>query len=109
MIPMAEMFKLMTDLFLNIDQNLAMVVANFGVWSYALLFLIIFMETGLVVTPFLPGDSLIFAAGALAAGGLFSVLWLFILLTAAAIIGDTVNYWIGHYVGPKVFEGNHRL
>ena len=106
---MAEIFKLMTDLFLNIDQNLAMVVANFGVWSYALLFLIIFMETGLVVTPFLPGDSLIFAAGALAAGGLFSVLWLFILLTAAAIIGDTVNYWIGHYVGPKVFEGNHRL
>lgn len=109
MIPMAEIFKLIADLFLNIDQNLAMVVANFGVWSYALLFAIIFMETGLVVTPFLPGDSLIFAAGALAAGGLFSVLWLFILLTAAAIIGDTVNYWIGHYVGPKVFEGNHRL
>ncbi|MEK7064424.1 MAG: DedA family protein [Patescibacteria group bacterium] len=106
---MAEIFKLIADLFLNIDQNLAMVVANFGVWSYALLFAIIFMETGLVVTPFLPGDSLIFAAGALAAGGLFSVLWLFILLTAAAIIGDTVNYWIGHYVGPKVFEGNHRL
>src|SRR3990167_2323407 len=109
MMPMAEILKQVVDLFLNIDQNLAAIVANFGVWSYALLFLVIFMETGVVVTPFLPGDSLIFAAGALAASGAFSVLWLFIVLVGAAVLGDTVNYWIGHFVGPKVFEGNHRL
>lgn len=106
---MAEIFKFVADLFLNIDQNLAVIVANFGGWSYALLFAVIFMETGLVITPFLPGDSLIFAAGALAASNVFSVLWLFILLVGAAVVGDTVNYWIGHFVGPKVFEGNHRL
>lgn len=109
MIPMAEILKFVTDLFLNIDKNLALVVANFGAWSYVLLFLVIFLETGVVVTPFLPGDSLIFAAGALAASGAFSILWLFILLVAAAVIGDTVNYWIGYFVGPKVFEGRHRL
>ena len=107
--PMAEILKQVADLFLNIDQNLAAIVANFGVWSYALLFAVIFLETGIVVTPFLPGDSLIFAAGALAASDAFSVVWLFILLVGAAVLGDTVNYWIGHVVGPKVFEGNHRL
>lgn len=106
---MVEILKRITDLFLNIDENLAIIVANFGAWSYVFLFLVIFMETGLVITPFLPGDSLIFAAGALAASNAFSVMWLFILLVAAAVIGDTVNYWIGHYFGPKVFEGKHRL
>ncbi len=91
-----ELFKQVVDLFLNIDQNLAVVVARFGFWSYGLLFAVIFLETGLVITPFLPGDSLIFAAGALASSDIFSIAWLFILLVGAAIIGDTVNYWIGH-------------
>ncbi len=106
---MIEFFKQIADLFLNIDENLAMVVSNFGGWSYAFLFLIIFLETGVVVTPFLPGDSLIFAAGALAAGGTLSVIWLFVVLVIAAFVGDTVNYWIGHFVGPKAFEGKNRF
>lgn len=106
---MTTFFKDVVDLFLHIDKNLFLIVENFGVWSYALLFGVIFMETGLVVTPFLPGDSLIFAAGALAAGGALSVLGLFVVLVAAAFFGDTVNYWIGHFVGPKAFEGNRRF
>lgn len=109
MIGMIEFFKQAADLFLNIDENLAVVVSNFGGWSYAFLFLIIFLETGVVVTPFLPGDSLIFAAGAIAAGGALSIVWLFVLLVVAAFVGDTVNYWIGHFVGPKAFEGKNRF
>lgn len=109
MIGMIEFFRQVVDLFLNIDENLAVVVSNFGGWSYAFLFLIIFLETGVVVTPFLPGDSLIFAAGAIAAGGTLSVVWLFVLLVIAAFVGDTVNYWIGHFVGPKAFEGRSRF
>src|SRR3989344_4088621 len=97
------------DIFLHIDKNLVLIVSQYGVWTYGILFAIIFMETGIVVTPFLPGDSLIFAAGALSAGGAMSVVWVYLLLVAAAIVGDTVNYWIGHFVGPKAFEGNHRL
>lgn len=99
------------DLFLHLDKHLAEVTQNYGTWTYALLFLIIFLETGVVVTPFLPGDSLLFAAGALAANessGL-NVVLLFILLAVAAIIGDTVNYWIGHTIGPKAFQGNRFL
>jgi membrane-associated protein len=95
------------DLFLHLDKHLAEITQTYGAWTYALLFLIIFLETGVVITPFLPGDSLLFAAGALAANdnsGL-NVVFLFILLTVAAIIGDTVNYWIGHAIGPRAFQG----
>ncbi len=80
-----------------------MIIQNYGIWSYFLLFFIIFCETGLVVTPFLPGDSLLFAAGAFAAIGSLQLSWILLLLSIAAILGDTLNYAIGYYVGPKVF------
>lgn len=106
---MSEIIKDLVDLFLHIDKNLIAVVASYGGWSYLILFLIIFMETGLVVTPFLPGDSLIFAAGAISAMGSLSIYWLTALLIGAAFIGDTVNYWIGHFIGPRAFEGKNKL
>jgi membrane-associated protein len=95
------------DLFLHLDKHLNEIITQYGTWTYLILFLIVFCETGLVVTPFLPGDSLLFAAGAIAALGSLNVFWLFVLLTAAAIIGDTVNYWIGAWLGPKVFRGEN--
>jgi membrane-associated protein len=99
------------DLFLHLDVHLAEFVGRYGTWIYGLLFAIIFAETGLVVTPFLPGDSLLFAAGALAASGTLDIRWLFLLLAGAAILGNTVNYAIGHFIGPRVFHADesHRL
>jgi membrane-associated protein len=97
------------DLFLHLDKHLGEVIRNYGAWTYLILLAIIFCETGLVVTPFLPGDSLLFAAGAFAAIGALDPWWLFILLSIAAIGGDTVNYWIGAYVGPRAFSGEIRL
>jgi membrane-associated protein len=94
------------DLFLHPDVHLDDFVARYGVWVYALLFATIFAETGLVVTPFLPGDSLLFAAGAIAARGRFDIAGLFFLLAGAAILGNTVNYSIGHFVGPRVFRAD---
>lgn len=95
------------DLFLHIDKHLAPLLDTYGAWVYLILFLIIFCETGLVVTPFLPGDSLLFAAGALAATtGTLNPVILFVLLSIAAILGDTVNYTIGHYFGMKLFDWN---
>ena len=101
----------LVDIFLHLDVHLAEFVGRYGVWVYGLLFAIIFAETGLVVTPFLPGDSLLFAAGALAARGDLDVRLLFLLLAGAAILGNTVNYSIGRFVGPRVFRGEttHRL
>ena len=92
------------DFFLHLDKHLAQVIVSFGAYTYGLLFAIVFLETGLVVTPLLPGDSLIFAAGTFAGSGSLNVWLLFALLSAAAILGDTVNYAIGHYLGPKVFH-----
>ena len=99
------------DLFLHLDEHLTVVTQTYGSLSYLFLFLVIFMETGLVVTPFLPGDSLLFAAGALAAldGSGLNIGVLFLLLFAAAILGDTVNYHIGKAIGPRVFEQNYRF
>lgn len=94
----------MVDFFFHIDKYLAAIIQNFGAGSYLLLFAIVFAETGLVVTPFLPGDSLLFAAGAFAAIGSFNLFWLFVVLSAAAILGDSVNYAIGKYFGEKLFR-----
>lgn len=106
---MSSVFKTIIDIFLHLDKNLAMVIGQYGVATYGLLFLIIFMETGFVVTPFLPGDSLLFAAGALAVTSSLNIWLLYFLLMFAAILGDTINYWIGHFIGPKIFEREHRL
>jgi membrane-associated protein len=99
------------DLFLHLDVLLAEVVGRYGVWVYGILFATIFAETGLVVTPFLPGDSLLFAAGAIAATGALDIWLLFLLLAGAAILGNTVNYSIGHFIGPRVFRADetHRF
>jgi len=97
------------DVFLHLDLYLDTVIQQYGVWMYFLLFVVVFLETGIVVTPFLPGDSLLFAAGALCARGDLAVGWLFMLLCLAAVLGDTVNYSIGHLVGPRAFHGQNRL
>jgi membrane-associated protein len=96
------------DFVLHMDKHLPQMVNDFGIWSYLVLFVIIFIETGLVVTPFLPGDSLLFAAGAVSATTHLDPLPMFLLLALAAVLGDTANYWIGHTLGPKVFTSNSR-
>ncbi len=102
-----ELLLYLWDLVVHLDQHLASLLQQYGVWVYLLLFLIVFCETGLVVTPFLPGDSLLFIAGALTAtaggAGQLDLLMLNLLLIAAAVLGNTTNYWIGRYFGPKVF------
>lgn len=95
------------DIFLHVDKHLGALASDYGVWTYGILFLIVFCETGLVVTPFLPGDSLLFAAGALCGAGVLDPHVIFFLLVAAAFCGDNVNYWIGRRVGPAVFEREH--
>ena len=104
-----EIISELVDFILHLDVHLNTIIKNFGIWTYLILFLIIFLETGVVVTPFLPGDSLLFAAGSFAALGSLNVFALFILLTLAAILGDTLNYWIGHFIGPRAFSGNTRF
>jgi len=99
-----EYILTLIDIFLNLDRHLGLVIRNYGNWTYLILFLIIFCETGLVVTPILPGDSLLFAIGAFAASGYLDITKTLLLLSGAAILGDTVNYWAGSIVGPKVFH-----
>src|SRR5688572_18979688 len=97
------------DLFLHLDVHLDRVIQDYGAWTYAILFVIVFCETGLVVTPILPGDSLLFAAGAMAARGTLDVFVLSILLIVAAILGDACNYAIGNVQGPRVLQGDGRF
>jgi len=98
-----ELVTQFIDIFLHIDKHLAEIIELFGIWTYVILFAVVFCETGLVVTPFLPGDSLLFAAGSFAALGSLNPELLAGLLIVAAVVGDTVNYWVGAIVGPKVF------
>lgn len=104
-----EAITFLLDFILHIDVHLAQLVAQYGVWIYAILFLIIFCETGLVVTPFLPGDSLLFVAGALAAMGKMDVHMLVLLLAVAGILGNTLNYTVGRYLGAHLLQRFPRL
>jgi membrane-associated protein len=97
------------DLFLHLDHHLGQLISQYGTWTHLILFLIVFCETGLVITPFLPGDSLLFAAGTFAALGSLDLWLVVLLLIIAAIAGDTVNYWVGAYVGPRAFRGDVRF
>lgn len=109
MLDFLHMFWTVVDLFLHIDQKLGWFVQNYGAWVYGLLFLIVFCETGLVVTPFLPGDSLLFAAGAFAALGSMDLVTVYFILLLAAILGDGVNYHLGHHFGKRVFAEDGRF
>ena len=107
-----EILSYLIDLILHLDEHLSTIIQNYGIWTYLILFTIIFMETGLVITPFLPGDSLLFAAGTFASpalGSALNIVVLWVLLVIAAIVGDTVNYWIGNYIGPRAFSGDIRF
>ncbi len=99
-----EFLATFVDVVLHLDKHLAVLLAQYGTLVYGILFLIIFCETGLVVMPFLPGDSLLFVAGALAAGSGLDIVTLCAVLLTAAVLGDNTNYWIGHYMGPRVFR-----
>lgn len=100
-----ELIKKIIDFVLHVDVYLNQIITQYGAWTYGLLFFVIFMETGFVVTPFLPGDSLIFAAASFAAAGVLNPWIIFSLLSVAAIAGDTANYWIGHRIGQKAYSG----
>ncbi len=104
-----DFLRQVIDVFLHLDHHLAQIIARFGAGSYVILFLIVFAETGLVVTPFLPGDSLLFAAGTFAALGSFDLVVLLLLLILAAIAGDSANYWIGARIGERAFSGRVRF
>jgi membrane-associated protein len=104
-----ELIAQIVDIFLHLDRYLGGFLHDYGAWIYVLLFVIVFAETGLVVTPFLPGDSLLFVAGTLAATGGMDVMWVMVTLIVAAFCGDNTNYWIGHHLGPRVFRNHNSL
>ena len=104
-----EPLRTIIDFFLHLDKHLSQVISQYGTWTHLILFLIVFCETGLVITPFLPGDSLLFAAGTFAALGALDVRLVIVLLIIAAVLGDTLNYWVGSYIGPRAFRGNVRF
>jgi membrane-associated protein len=104
-----DLLKSFLDLFLHLDTHLAELIAQYGGWTHGILFLIVFCETGLVVTPFLPGDSLLFAAGTFAGVGALDPVILGALLFSASVLGDSTNYWVGRYVGPRAFGGGIRF
>lgn len=97
---LSELFNFL----IHVDDKLGSIIQNYGTWTYGILFVVILLETGAVVTPFLPGDSLLFAAGAFASRGVLNPIALFVILSLAGILGDTMNYWIGRKVGNKIFE-----
>jgi len=99
-----DLLKQFFDIVLHLREHIGDLIAQYGTHIYTIFFLVVFCETGLVLTPFLPGDSLLFTAGAFAALGQLNIWTMFALLSVAAILGDTVNYWIGHYIGPRVFK-----
>ena len=101
--------RTLLDALLHIDQHLGVLAHQYGPWTYGILFLVIFCETGLVVTPFLPGDSLLFAAGALSATGALDIAVLFLILNLAPLMGDSTNYWIGRKLGRAAFDGRFRF
>ncbi len=101
-----EILMKLVDILMHLDVHIAWLVNTYGVWTYVILFSIVFLETGIVVTPMLPGDSLLFTVGAVAATGALKPLWVCVVLGFAAIAGDTLNYWIGHYLGPRVFQSD---
>ena len=105
---LVNLVKWFVEFVLHMDKQLPLIVDSIGIWVYLALFAIIFIETGVVILPFLPGDSLLFAAGAVAATTNMNFWVLLVLMPVAAILGDTLNYWIGHYIGPKVFSQNSR-
>ena len=106
---MTDLLSSAIDFFLHLDRHLAEITARYGTWTYAILVAIVFCETGLVVTPFLPGDSLLFTAGAISALGSLDPWLLNLLLFVAVICGDNLNYWIGRFIGPRAFTGHYRF
>jgi len=103
-----EVVQVIFEIFLHLDRHLSEIITQYGVWTYGILFFVIFIETGFVVTPFLPGDSLLFAAGTFAALNSLDLYALIILLTLAAVLGDTTNYWIGYTIGERAYRENFR-